>query len=220
LEEAKLQRMPKPKRFHGRIALVTGAAGGIGGAICDQILADGGCVVLTDIAADRLARVEAEFAAQYGADFVTRFVMDVTDENAVAGAMRHATLTFGGLDFLVANAGIAGGAPLTETTVADWDKNMDILGKGYFLSAREAFRLFEAQQIGGSIVFIGSKNGLAASAGAAAYCSAKAAEIHLARCLALEGAAKGIRVNTVNPDAVIEGSQIWSGAWKEARAKA
>jgi NAD(P)-dependent dehydrogenase (short-subunit alcohol dehydrogenase family) len=120
----------------------------------------------------------------------------------------------------VSNAGLASAAPISETTLALWDKNMDILAKGYFLVSREAFRLFETQKIGGNIVFVASKNGLAASVNASAYCTAKAAEIHLARCLALEGAEKGIRVNTVNPDAVLRGSKIWSGEWKEQRAAA
>ena len=125
---------------------------------------------------------------------------------------------FGGLDILVSNAGIASASPIDETTIATWQRNIDILATGYFLVARDGFALMKRQGRGGSIVFVGSKNALVASAGAAAYCTAKAAELHLARCLALEGAEHGIRVNVVNPDAVIRGSRIWSGAWRAERA--
>ena len=127
-------------------------------------------------------------------------------------------MEFGGLDILVSNAGIASSAPIEETTLALWNRNMDILSTGYFLVSREAFRMFRAQRIGGAVVFVASKNGLAASPNASAYCTAKAAEIHLARCLALEGAEAGIRVNVVNPDAVLRGSKIWSGEWLDQRA--
>ena len=139
---------------------------------------------------------------------------------AVVAGFADATTEFGGIDILVSNAGLASSAPIEETTLALWDKNMDILATGYFLVSREAFRLFRAQEIGGNVVFIASKNGLAASPNAAAYCTAKAAEIHLARCLALEGAEAQIRVNVVNPDAVLRGSKIWTGEWKEQRAAA
>ena len=144
--------------------------------------------------------------------------MNVTDEDAVARAYADAAVEFGGVDILVSNAGIASSAPIEETTLALWDRNMAILATGYFLVSREAFRLLRTQGIGGAIVFIASKNGLAASPNASAYCTAKAAEIHLARCLALEGAEAGIRVNVVNPDAVLRGSKIWAGDWLEQRA--
>jgi NAD(P)-dependent dehydrogenase (short-subunit alcohol dehydrogenase family) len=144
--------------------------------------------------------------------------MNVTREDDVAAAFANACVEFGGIDILVSNAGIASSAPVEETTLALWNKNMDILSTGYFLVSREAFKLFRAQNIGGSIIFIASKNGLAASPNAAAYCTAKAAEIHLARCLALEGAEAQIRVNVVNPDAVLRGSKIWSGEWLTQRA--
>ena len=132
----------------------------------------------------------------------------------------EAATEFGGLDILVSNAGLASSAPIEETTLALWNRNMDILATGYFLVSREAFKLFRTQNIGGNVVFVASKNGLAASPNASAYCTAKAAEIHLARCLALEGAAEQIRVNVVNPDAVLRGSKIWTGEWKEQRAAA
>ena len=125
---------------------------------------------------------------------------------------------FGGIDIRVSNAGSASSAPVEDTSLALWNKNMDILSTGYFLVSREAFRAFRAQGIGGAVVFVASKNGLAASPNASAYCTAKAAEIHLARCLALEGAEGGIRVNVVNPDAVLRGSRIWEGEWLDQRA--
>ena len=144
--------------------------------------------------------------------------MDVTNEDAVAHAFAELAVAFGGIDILVSNAGIASSAPVEQTSLALWNRNMDILSTGYFLSSREAFKLLRAQDMGGSVVFIASKNGLAASPNASAYCTAKAAEIHLARCLALEGAEAGIRVNVVNPDAVLRGSRIWEGEWLEQRA--
>jgi NAD(P)-dependent dehydrogenase (short-subunit alcohol dehydrogenase family) len=145
--------------------------------------------------------------------------MDVTSESAISEAYVKAAWKFGGVDIVVSNAGIASAASIEETTLALWRKNMDILSTGYFLVSREAVRLLKAQGLGGSIVFIGSKNALAASPGAAAYCTAKASELHLARCLALELAPVGIRVNVVNPDAVLRGSRIWQGEWAEQRAQ-
>ncbi len=220
LEEAKLQRMPRPKPLAGRIALVTGAAGGIGGATAARLLADGACVVLTDIDAAALETARAGFAARFGADQVRAVPVDVTREAEVAAAIAAAAREYGGLDILVSNAGISSSAPLDETGIETWDRNLAILATGYFLASREAFKLMKRQGLGGAMVFIASKNGLAASPNAAAYCTAKAAEIHLARCVALEGAPFGIRVNTVNPDAVLRGSRIWEGEWREQRAAA
>ncbi|MEM7694635.1 MAG: bifunctional rhamnulose-1-phosphate aldolase/short-chain dehydrogenase [Pseudomonadota bacterium] len=220
LEEAKLQRLPKPKSLAGRVALVTGAAGGIGRAIAERLLADGAAIVATDIDAAALGDAVADFKARHGADNAVAITADVTDEAAVARAFADAATAFGGIDIVVSNAGIASAAPLEDTSLDLWNRNMAILGTGYFLVAREAFRLMKTQGIGGAMVFIGSKNGLAASAGASAYCTAKAAEIHLARCVALEGAPHGIRVNTVNPDAVLKGSRIWQGEWRTKRAEA
>ncbi|WP_371417777.1 MULTISPECIES: bifunctional rhamnulose-1-phosphate aldolase/short-chain dehydrogenase [unclassified Roseivivax] len=218
LEEAKLQRMPKPKSLAGRVALVTGGAGGIGAATAARYLREGACVVLADINADAVAEAETALADQFSADVVRSVVMDVTSEEAVARSFADAAVEFGGIDLLVSNAGIASSAPVEETSLALWSKNMDILSTGYFLVSREAFKLMRTQGIGGSIVFVASKNGLAASPNASAYCTAKASEIHLARCLALEGAEAGIRVNVVNPDAVLRGSKIWEGEWLEQRA--
>ena len=204
LEEAKLQRMPKPKSLAGRIAA--------------KFLSEGACVALADIDAASLEEAVAAFSKQFGKDNVAGVVMDVTSEAAVEAAFRDALLRFGGLDLLVANAGIASAAAFEDTSLELWNRNMAILATGYFLTARSGYRSMKDQGLGGAIVFIASKNGMAASAGAAAYCAAKAAEVHLARCLALEGAPFGIRVNTVNPDAVLRGSKIWQGEWRQQRA--
>ncbi|MDO6966631.1 bifunctional rhamnulose-1-phosphate aldolase/short-chain dehydrogenase [Rhizobium alvei] len=218
LEEAKLQRMPKPKSLAGRVAFVTGGAGGIGRATAERLMSEGACVVLADIDAAALADTLADFAKRYSGDAVRAVTLDVTREDAVVSTFAEACLEFGGVDILVSNAGIASSAPVEDTTLAMWNKNIDILATGYFLVSREAFKLFRRQGLGGNIVFVASKNGLASSPNASAYCTAKAAEIHLARCLALEGADAGIRVNTVNPDAVLRGSKIWTGEWREQRA--
>jgi rhamnulose-1-phosphate aldolase/alcohol dehydrogenase len=220
LEEAKLQRMPKPKSLAGRVAFVTGGAGGIGSATAARYLREGACAVLADIDQAALDVAVDEFAKAFGKDNVRGVLADVTNEEAVAQAFADVSLEFGGVDILVSNAGISSSAPIEDTPIEMWSRNMSILATGYFLVSREAFRLLKAQDIGGSIVFIASKNGLAASPNAAAYCTAKAAEIHLARCLALEGAPLGIRVNVVNPDAVLRGSKIWTGEWREQRAAA
>jgi len=220
LEEAKLQRMPKPKSLAGRVAFVTGGAGGIGKATSVRLLGEGACVVLADIDEAALAAAKEELGKGFGKDFVHSVKLDVTSEDDVARGFAEMAVTFGGADILVSNAGISSSAPIEDTELSMWNRNLDILAKGYFLVSREAFRLFKQQKIGGNIVFIASKNGLAASPNAAAYCTAKAAEIHLARCLALEGADHQIRVNTVNPDAVLRGSKIWTGEWREQRAAA
>ena len=220
LEEAKLQRMPKAKSLAGQVAFVTGAAGGIGLATAARLLGEGACVMLADIDDAALAKAQDELAGAFGSDVVRSLKMDVTDEAQVLAGLDRVTLEFGGLDILVSNAGMASSAPVEETSLEMWNRNMDVLSTGYFLVSREAFKVFRTQGIGGSIVFVASKNGLAASPNAAAYCTAKASEIHLARCLALEGAGAQIRVNVVNPDAVLRGSKIWTGEWKEQRAAA
>ncbi len=219
LEEAKLQRLPKPKALAGRIALVTGGAGGIGLATARRLAEEGACAVICDVDRAALAAAEQELIKQYGTDRIASLPMDVTDEATISAAYRETAVRFGGVDIVVSNAGIASAAPIEETTLALWRRNMDILSTGYFLVSREAVLLLKSQGLGGSIVFIGSKNALAASPGAAAYCTAKASELHLARCLALELAPAGIRVNVVNPDAVLRGSRIWQGEWAEQRAK-
>ncbi len=219
LEEAKLQRMPKPKPLTGQAALITGGAGGIGAAVASRLLADGACVLLADIDEAALATAQAALSTRFGKDQVRAIPLDVTSETSVIDSFAMAAQEFGGIDIVVSNAGIASAATVADTSLALWQNNMDILATGYFLVARQAFRLLQLQGMGGSMVFVASKNGLAASAGASAYCTAKAAEIHLARCLALEGAAFGIRVNTVNPDAVLRGSKIWQGEWRTQRAR-
>ncbi|MFM2355722.1 MAG: hypothetical protein RLZZ528_1458, partial [Pseudomonadota bacterium] len=218
LEEAKLQRMPKPKALAGRVALVTGGAGGIGSATAERLLKEGACVVLADIDGKAAQDVAAGMARVFGADQVRAVQMNVTQEGQVIGALSETAVEFGGIDILVSNAGIASSAPVEQTTLELWNRNMDILSTGYFLVSRETFKVLRAQGIGGSVIFVASKNGLAASPNASAYCTAKAAEIHLARSLALEGAEGGIRVNVVNPDAVLRGSKIWSGEWLDQRA--
>jgi rhamnulose-1-phosphate aldolase/alcohol dehydrogenase len=218
LEEAKLQRMPKPKTLAGRVALVTGGAGGIGQAIAARLMSEGACVVLADIDAQSLDAAVADFGKRFGKDAVVGVHVDVTSEPAVEAAVREAVLAYGGVDIVVANAGIASAAPFEDTSLELWNRNFAILATGYFLSARAGYRIMKDQGLGGAIVFIASKNALAASPGASAYCSAKAAEVHLARCLALEGAPHGIRANTVNPDAVLRGSKIWQGEWRAQRA--
>jgi rhamnulose-1-phosphate aldolase/alcohol dehydrogenase len=218
LEEAKLQRMPRPKSLAGHIALVTGGAGGIGRATARRLLGEGACVVLADMDEAALTSANDELGKAYGKDFVRPVRIDVTKEEEVIRAFTESAVEFGGVDILVSNAGLASSAPIEETTLALWNKNIDVLTTGYFLVSREAFKLFRVQKTGGNIVFIASKNALAASPNAAAYCTAKAAELHLARCLALEGAEAQIRVNTVNPDAVLRGSKIWAGEWLEQRA--
>jgi len=174
--------------------------------------------MLADIDQDALNGAVASFSSKFGKDNVRGVVVDVTKEDAVESSFKAAVLAFGGLDIVVSNAGIASASPIEDTSLAVWQKNIDILATGYFLVSREAFRLMLRQKSGGNLVFVASKNGLAASPGASAYCTAKAAEIHLARCLALEGAPHGIRVNTVNPDAVLRGSKIWQGEWRQQRA--
>jgi NAD(P)-dependent dehydrogenase (short-subunit alcohol dehydrogenase family) len=202
LELYKLSLAPPPGELQGKVALVTGAEGGIGRAIVESLESAGASVVGFDLADD------------------ASVVGDVTSEEDVRAAFDRAVTDFGGVDIVVSNAGIASSAPIEETTLAEWERNHAILGTGYFLVAREAFRILREQQLGGSVVFIASKNSVVAGKNAAAYSSAKAAELHLARCLAEEGGADGIRVNTVNPDAVLQGSRIWDSSWREERAAA
>ena len=215
LELYKLAQAPAPGELQGKVALITGAAGGIGRAIADTLAAAGACVVAFDLDGDGAA----DAVSAYG-DRGLAVAGDVTSEPAVADAFAQAVAAYGGIDIVVSNAGIASSAAIEETTLAEWNRNHAILGTGYFLVAREAFRVLRAQDAGGSVVFIASKNALVAGKNAAAYSSAKAAELHLARCLAEEGGPAGIRVNTVNPDAVLQGSKIWGSSWRQERAAA
>jgi rhamnulose-1-phosphate aldolase/alcohol dehydrogenase len=213
LELYKLSLAPAPGELEGRVALVTGAAGGIGRAVVSALAGAGACVVAFDLDGEG-AREVVEPLGERGLGLGG----DVTDEGLVAGAYAAAVERFGGVDIVVANAGLASSAPIEATTLAEWERNHAVLGTGYFLTARDAFRVMKHQGTGGSIVFIASKNALVAGRNAAAYSSAKAAELHLARCLAEEGGPDGIRVNTVNPDAVLSGSRIWDSSWREERA--
>ncbi len=219
LEEAKLSRMPKPKPLQGRIALVTGAASGIGLAIARRLLSEGACVSFADINPDGLKDVASECGKAFGKDNVHTVVMDVTSEDAIIKGFEDTVVRFGGLDIVVNNAGIAIPAPADETSLDVWNKQMAILGTGYFLVGREGFKILKRQNCAGSMIYIASKNGMVASPGTSAYGAMKAAEIHLARVLAAEGAPFGIRVNTVNPDAVLRGSKIMSEGFRQSRAQ-
>jgi rhamnulose-1-phosphate aldolase/alcohol dehydrogenase len=215
LELYKLAQAPPPKELAGEIAFITGGAGGIGSAVARLLASEGACVVVCDLDEEGASEV-AEGLSQPG----VAARADVTDEGQVAHAYRRAILEYGGVDVVVSNAGLASSAPIEETSVQMWEKNHAVLAKGYFLVSREAFRVMKEQGVGGSLVFVASKNALAAGKNASAYSSAKAAELHLARCLAEEGGAEHIRVNTVNPDAVLQGSRIWGSSWREERAAA
>lgn len=220
LEEAKLQRMPKPKPLSGRVALVTGSGGGIGKAIAQKFAEEGACVVLNDVNDARLAEVREEFRNTFGKDNVAAVSLDVADSQSVASAFQAACLAFGGVDIVVNNAGISISKPLAEHTEADWDRQFDILVKGQFLVSQKGVEIMRQQGFGGDIINIVSKNALVAGPNNAAYGSAKAAQLHLTRLLAAELGPDKIRVNAVNPDAVIAGSNIWAGGWAEGRAKA
>lgn len=219
LEEAKLRRMPKEKELAGRVALITGAAGGIGSAIAKKFLEQGSCVILTDIDKKSLEKVNQQLSNKFGDDLVKSIIMDVTKENEVKVAVNRSIELFGGIDILVANAGFASAAMFEKTSSKLWDKNMDVLSKGCFLISREIYNNMIVQNKGGSIIFISSKNSLNASKGASAYSVAKSSLLHLSRSIALEGSLYKIRSNVVNPDAVIQNSKIWSGDWKKQRAK-
>ena len=218
LEEAKLRRMPPEKEFAGKVALITGAAGGIGSATAKKFLQEGCCVILTDIDKKALQKTHIEFANAFGKDVVDSILMDVTKENDVKNAVNKSIELYGGIDILVANAGFASAALFEKTSSKLWDKNMDVLSKGCFLISREVYQNMITQNNGGSIIFISSKNSLNASKGASAYSVAKSSLLHLSRSIALEGASYKIRSNVVNPDAVIQNSKIWSGDWKQQRA--
>jgi len=220
LEEAKLQRMPKPKSLSGRIALVTGSAGGIGKAIAKKFAEEGACVVLNDINQERLNGAVQEFEKAFGKDVVASALLNVVDESSIDKAFEQTVLAFGGADIIINNAGISISKPVTDHSIEDWDKLYDILVKGQFLVSKKGVEIMRKQDLGGDIVNVVSKNSIVAGPNNAGYGSAKAAQAHLSRLLAAELGADKIRVNTVNPDAVISDSNIWSGGWAEGRAKA
>ncbi len=220
LEEAKLQRMPKPKPLSGKIALVTGSAGGIGKAIAKKLVQEGAVVVLNDMNAERLAGAAEEFRTTFGKDAFTTARLDVTNADQIQQAFDTASLAFGGVDIVVNNAGLSISKPIEAHTVQDWDLLYDVLVKGQFLVSQAAVRVLRKQAVGGDIVNIVSKNALVSGPNNAGYGSAKAAQLHLSRLNAAELGADRIRVNVVNPDAVISDSNIWAGGWAEGRAKA
>lgn len=220
LELYKLSLQPPEAEFSRQVGFVTGGAGGIGSATCARFVAEGMHIAIADINLEGAQGIAEEINARFGPGRAIAIKADVTRETAVADALRATTLAYGGVDVVVNNAGLATSAPLDETTLDEWNLNASVLATGYFLVAREAFRLLKRQGIGGSMIFVTSKNAIYAGKNAAAYSAAKAAELHLARCIAVEGGEYGIRVNCVLPDAVLQGSTIWNGRWRQERADA
>ncbi|WP_062107975.1 bifunctional aldolase/short-chain dehydrogenase [Bacillus niameyensis] len=220
LELYKLSLAPPESEFSRKVAFVTGGAGGIGSAACRRLASDGAHVVVADLNIEGAQKVATELNNKYGDGCAIAIRMDVTSEEQVQEAFIETTLAYGGVDIIVNNAGLATSSPFVETSLKEWNLNINVLGTGYFLVAREAFKLMQTQGTGGNMVFVGSKNSIYAGKNAAAYSSAKALEVHLARCIATEGGELGIRVNSVLPDAVLQGSAIWDSKWKEERAAA
>ncbi|WP_127536020.1 bifunctional aldolase/short-chain dehydrogenase [Paenibacillus illinoisensis] len=220
LELYKLSLAPAETEFSRKVAFITGGAGGIGSETARKLVSEGAHVVLADLNLEGAQKVAQEINDQYGANRAYALKMDVTDEEAVQSAYAEVAVQYGGVDIIVNNAGLATSSPFDETSLKEWNLNMNVLGTGYFLVAREAFKLMKQQGIGGSMVFIGSKNSVYAGKSASAYSSAKALEAHLARCIAAEGGEYGIRVNTILPDAILQGSAIWNGSWRNERAAA
>lgn len=220
LEEAKLQRLPKPKTLSGKIALITGSAGGIGKAIAKKFADEGACVIINDNDATRLQTAAAEFSEQYSKDVFIAELLDVTNTSTISKTFDAASLAFGGVDIVVNCAGLSISKPLEEHTEKDWDILYDVLVRGQFLITQKAVEIMRKQNTGGDIINIVSKNALVSGPNNAAYGSAKAAQLHLSRLNAAELGKDKIRVNVVNPDAVIADSKIWEGAWAEGRAKA
>jgi rhamnulose-1-phosphate aldolase/alcohol dehydrogenase len=220
LEEAKLQRMPKPKALSGKIALITGSAGGIGKAIAKKFVDEGAVVILNDMNAARLESAGEEFKGLYGKDSYATAVLDVTSSEQIDSALAIAALAFGGVDIVINNAGLSISKSIGGHTEKDWDLLYDVLVKGQFFITQAAVAIMKKQAIGGDIINIVSKNALVSGPNNAGYGSAKAAQLHLSRLNAAELGADHIRVNVVNPDAVISDSNIWAGGWAEGRAKA
>ncbi|WP_424766834.1 bifunctional aldolase/short-chain dehydrogenase [Paenibacillus sp. sgz302251] len=220
LELYKLSLAPAEAEFSRKVAFITGGAGGIGSETARRLVSEGAHVVLADLNLEGAQKVAAEINEKYGENRATAVKMDVTSEEQVAAAYADIALTYGGVDIIVNNAGLATSSPFDETSLKEWNLNMNVLGTGYFLVAREAFKLMKQQSIGGNMVFIGSKNSVYAGKNASAYSAAKALEAHLARCIAAEGGEFGIRVNTILPDAILQGSAIWNGSWRNERAAA
>ncbi|MCK1983495.1 MULTISPECIES: bifunctional aldolase/short-chain dehydrogenase [Peribacillus] len=220
LELYKLSLSPAEAEFSRKVAFITGGAGGIGSATARRLVSEGAHVVLADLNIEGAEKVADEINKEYGEKRAAAFKMDVTSEEQVQDAFDKSALTFGGIDIIVNNAGLATSSPFDETTLKEWNLNMNVLGTGYFLVAREAFKQMKRQGTGGNMVFVGSKNSVYAGKNASAYSSVKALETHLARCIAVEGGDFGIRVNSVLPDAVLQGSSIWGSGWRQERAAA
>lgn len=220
LELYKLTLAPPEAEFSRQVAFITGGAGGIGSETARRLAAEGAHVVLADLNLEGARQVAEEINTKYGQGRALAVKMDVTREEEVQAAYAEAVLHYGGVDILVNNAGLATSSPFEETSLDEWNLNMNVLGTGYFLVAREAFKVMKEQNMGGSMIFVGSKNSIYAGRNASAYSAAKALEVHLARCIAAEGGPIGIRVNSVLPDAVLQGSQIWNSAWRNERAAA
>lgn len=220
LEEAKLQRMPKPKALSGKVALITGSAGGIGKAIAKKFIDEGSVVLINDNDEHRLNEANAWFGQEYGKDSHAVAILDVTNQQQILDAYETAALAFGGVDIIVNCAGLSISKPISEHTVKDWDLLYDVLVKGQFFVTQAGVDMMRKQDIGGDVINIVSKNALVSGPNNAGYGSAKAAQLHLSRLNAAELGAYKIRVNVVNPDAVISDSKIWEGAWAEGRAKA
>jgi NAD(P)-dependent dehydrogenase (short-subunit alcohol dehydrogenase family) len=212
--------MPKPKALSGRVALVTGSAGGIGKAIARKFADEGACVVINDNDEQRLDSARQEFHKQYGKDGFVAEILDVTDKDTIHQTYRAAALAFGGVDIIVNCAGLSISKPIEEHTEEDWDLLYDVLVKGQFHVTQAGVKIMRQQAMGGDILNIVSKNALVSGPNNAGYGSAKAAQLHLSRLNAAELGADKIRVNVVNPDAVISDSKIWEGAWAEGRARA
>lgn len=215
LEEAKLQRMPKPKSHAGRIALVTGAASGIGKAVAKRLAAEGACVVIADL---DLAKAQAAAAELGDSDVAVGVAANVADAAAVQAAIDQAVLAFGGLDLVVNNAGLSLSKSLLETTEADWDLQHDVMAKGSFLISKAAAKVLIDQKMGGDIIYISSKNSVFAGPNNIAYSATKADQAHQVRLLAVELGEHGVRVNGINPDGVVRGSGIFAGGWGAKRA--
>lgn len=218
LELYKLSLAPPEAEFSRQVAFVTGGAGGIGTATIHRLVDEGAHAVIADINLEGAQKLADEINEKYGQNRAIAVKMDVTQEEEVKKAIKASVLAYGGLDILVNNAGLASSSPFEDTSMEQWNLNINVLVTGYFLVAREVFKLMKNQDIGGNMVFVGSKNSIYAGKNAAAYSTAKAAEVHLARTIAADGGQYGIRVNSVLPDAVIRGSKIWDSSWKKERA--
>jgi rhamnulose-1-phosphate aldolase len=216
LEEAKLQRMPKPKTHATRIALVTGAASGIGKAIATRLAAEGACVVIADLDLEKAQAAAAELGSS---DVAIGVAANVTDEAQVQAAVDATVLAFGGIDLVVNNAGLSLSKPLLETTVADWNLQHDVMAKGSFLVSKAAARPLIDQGLGGDVVYISSKNSVFAGPNNIAYSATKADQAHQVRLLAVELGEHGVKVNGINPDGVVRGSGIFASGWGANRAK-